>query len=129
MTTFTLIPNGPLKTSGSFTLGGDTQAEGYLCRCGASQKKPFCDGSHRSCGFSDAGTPAADAELKDVTEGSATITAIPNGPLKVAGGAEVRTMAGDVVRRADPLFLCRCGASANKPYCDGTHRTCGFVAP
>jgi CDGSH-type Zn-finger protein len=26
-----------------------------------------------------------------------------------------------------PIALCRCGASARKPFCDGTHRTCGFV--
>jgi CDGSH-type Zn-finger protein len=26
----------------------------------------------------------------------------------------------------DPIYLCRCGQSANKPFCDGTHKTCGF---
>jgi CDGSH iron-sulfur domain-containing protein 3 len=27
-----------------------------------------------------------------------------------------------------PVALCRCGASANKPFCDGTHRQKGFQA-
>lgn len=28
-----------------------------------------------------------------------------------------------------PLYLCRCGASRRKPYCDGTHKAIGFTAP
>jgi len=48
----TLIKNGPLKISGDFTLLKDNNfpvesgSEAYLCRCGRSSKKPFCDGSH-----------------------------------------------------------------------------------
>ena len=51
--------SGPLVVTGAFTLTDhlgnkyDTsgQANIALCRCGHSQKKPFCDGSHKSCGF------------------------------------------------------------------------------
>lgn len=51
--------NGPLLVTGTFTLtdhlGNVFDLTGKpnvaLCRCGASQQKPFCDGSHRSCGF------------------------------------------------------------------------------
>ncbi len=53
-------PNGPFVVEGSFTL---TDSEGNafplnpdkpaiaLCRCGASANHPFCDGSHKKCGF------------------------------------------------------------------------------
>ena len=51
--------NGPLLVSGPVTivdhLGNQFEASGQgniaLCRCGHSQKKPFCDGSHKGCGF------------------------------------------------------------------------------
>jgi CDGSH-type Zn-finger protein len=52
--------NGPLIVRGEFELlDGDGKAFGLggrkqlgLCRCGASEKKPFCDGSHNRAGFS-----------------------------------------------------------------------------
>jgi CDGSH-type Zn-finger protein len=52
--------NGPLVVEGpvriidheghEFAISGDKPAVA-LCRCGQSAKKPFCDGSHRNCGF------------------------------------------------------------------------------
>jgi uncharacterized Fe-S cluster protein YjdI len=54
-----------------------------------------------------------------------TIEPRPNGPLFVRG--ELRIVEGNgVVREATRVALCRCGASGNKPYCDGTHREIGF---
>ncbi|MFB6167898.1 MAG: CDGSH iron-sulfur domain-containing protein [Haloferacaceae archaeon] len=51
----TLRRDGPVHLSGPFTLvrGDDTQSadETALCRCGASPRKPFCDGTHESVGF------------------------------------------------------------------------------
>ena len=50
----TIIESGPLKVSGSFTLLNENnypieaKSEVYLCRCGKSSNKPFCDGSHRN---------------------------------------------------------------------------------
>ena len=43
-----------------------------------------------------------------------TITCVPNGPYLYSEGK---------------LAYCRCGGSANKPYCDGTHKAIGFQAP
>jgi len=56
--TIRVLPNGPLKVEGNFTLSDPKQAEmeqrdANLCRCGASARKPFCDGSHNRIGFSD----------------------------------------------------------------------------
>jgi uncharacterized Fe-S cluster protein YjdI len=51
-----------------------------------------------------------------------------NGPLFVRGTVRVVDMAGDVIREDTRVAFCRCGGSANKPFCDGTHRAIGFEA-
>jgi len=50
------------------------------------------------------------------------IQVIPNGPVKVSGPCEVALPNGETTTSERDVFLCRCGASANKPYCDGTHK-------
>ena len=52
-------PSGPLLVTGTYRMKdaqGNTRVVTQttaLCRCGASQKKPYCDGSHRTIGFKD----------------------------------------------------------------------------
>ncbi len=57
-----------------------------------------------------------------------TITPTENGPLKVCGAVALVDANGDAVPggERDPIFLCRCGGSKNKPFCDGTHSKIGF---
>jgi uncharacterized Fe-S cluster protein YjdI len=50
----------------------------------------------------------------------------PNGPLLVRGRVEVRDADGEVVAVEPRVALCRCGASANKPFCDNSHRRIRF---
>jgi len=56
-TEFRVIKNGPLQVSGNFVLKGpgdipvETGDKAFLCRCGGSNNKPFCDGSHRRVGI------------------------------------------------------------------------------
>lgn len=58
---------------------------------------------------------------------SVSITACRNGPLLVRGDFEVLTGAGQPVpRRRRTVALCRCGFSAIKPYCDGSHKAAAF---
>jgi CDGSH-type Zn-finger protein len=56
------------------------------------------------------------------------IECVPNGPLRVRGGATLRNAKGEALPTKDVTVLCRCGGSANKPYCDGTHRSNGFTS-
>jgi len=58
-TEITVSPNGPLRISGNFVIK-DGQGKEFdlagrtaisLCRCGQSENKPFCDGSHARTGF------------------------------------------------------------------------------
>lgn len=56
------------------------------------------------------------------------ITCNNNGSLRVAGSFVIKDAQGqefDLSGRAT-ISLCRCGASENKPFCDGKHRTVGF---
>jgi CDGSH-type Zn-finger protein/uncharacterized Fe-S cluster protein YjdI len=120
--------NGPLAVHADIRLDG--QAVGLratLCRCGASRSKPFCDGSHHNAAFQATGEPASvDAPALARRDGPLEITAKPNGPLKVEGPVEVCAGTGRSVTCSEQLFLCRCGGSANKPFCDGTHKRNGF---
>ncbi len=163
-----------------------------LCRCGASENKPFCDGTHSDIGFSsenerDENYETREFEGKELTivdnvgvcchagvcDGNApgaffewegdvrisvpdgadkekiieTIRACPSdslaykladelhdeyfaeaeifvsedGPLHIRGGITLNISDGDAPATTDHYTLCRCGASKNKPYCDGAH--------
>ncbi len=56
-----------------------------------------------------------------------TITALENGPLEVSGACCVQNAAGETLKAGEKMYLCRCGHSANKPFCDGAHKREGFV--
>ena len=50
-----------------------------------------------------------------------------NGPYKVTGPIELVDPEGNPIpTRGGTVFLCRCGGSTNKPFCDGTHSKIGF---
>jgi CDGSH-type Zn-finger protein len=48
------------------------------------------------------------------------------GPIHVKGLFTFRDSAGNVTTKEQELYLCRCGGSSNKPFCDGTHRKVGI---
>ena len=188
--TITCLPDGPYVYS---------EEKKALCRCGGSAAKPYCDGTHRTNGFSDrnladpaknrrtsyAGqritildnralcahvgyctdnlskvfrhhdTPWIDADGAAVEEVIATIRKCPSGalgyaidgveagapgrppaiavtrdgPYAVTGGVElVGVRFGEGASR-EHYTLCRCGASRNKPFCDGSHWDAKFRDP
>ena len=202
MPKLTCAQNGPYLLEAGAGLqraSGETlpNAKGVaLCRCGGSSNKPFCDGTHRRNGFSDANRadPAKDrretyagkritifdnralcAHAGHCTDGLASVFRMRSEPWIDADGAQVQEII-DTIRRcpsgalsyaiggveaaspqrppmvtvtsdgpyamsggvelADVKFaqgasrehytLCRCGASSNKPFCDGSHWQAGF---
>ena len=55
------------------------------------------------------------------------IKALKNGPYEVKGAVDLIDSDGQPKPAAeDPIYLCRCGHSANKPFCDGSHKKVGF---
>lgn len=119
--------NGPLAFRGQLSIDGAACLRATLCRCGQSANKPYCDGSHNTAGFAASGEPATrPSEALDVRAGDVTITGAADGPLLVSGNLEIVSGTGRTVDRCTKTALCRCGGSANKPFCDGTHRTNGF---
>lgn len=212
--TIAAAPNGPLIVSGGVPLyrrravhseHGEPLAwetteqietgERYaLCRCGASSRKPLCDGTHAKVGFDadDSASGTYDeranelggtgitvrddrsicvhagfcgtrvtnvwkqvpetaestvraqviAMVEKCPSGALTyrfdgddvepllanaIAVTDDGPLWVTGDIAVTTQAGGPLESRNRVTLCRCGESANKPLCDGSHKTAGFT--
>jgi CDGSH-type Zn-finger protein len=170
-----------------------------LCRCGGSKNKPFCDGTHRVNGFTDARTadgtldrriahagkkitvhdnraicahagfctdrlqsvfrmraePWIDPDGASAQEIVETVTKCPSGalsfsidavewapqgreplvtvtdhgPYAITGGIELIDVAFGDGASNEHYTLCRCGASKNKPFCDGSHWNVGFRDP
>lgn len=99
-----------------------------LCRCGASENRPFCDNAHRAARFFDPGThvPVENADSPMATGGKLRITPQPNGSLRFEGTFELKDAMGQVIFKGEREWLCRCGGSGNKPFCDSTHKRNGF---
>lgn len=132
--TIVVTDHGPLHVRGPVTLTRKDGSiigqldEAWLCRCGHSGDKPHCDESHAGVAFASVpvtpwtGRPGEEA-------GTPAITVRPNGPYFVQAHARVVNQAGAVLAQGTRIVLCRCGASATKPFCDGTHKRTGFTAP
>ena len=131
--TITVSENGPLYVSGNIEvtmLDGEVRHETRmaLCRCGKSSNEPYCDDSHYESGFT---APASLEESKLREEegedlaSSLRLSYSTGRSLKMLG--PVTIVAGDSKPQdGSRASLCRCGASENKPYCDGTHRHIDF---
>ena len=58
-----------------------------------------------------------------------TVRVLKSGPYEVRGDSRLTDRkGGEYIGQKDPLYLCRCGQSKNKPYCDGSHAETGFIA-
>ena len=122
--------NGPLAVNAPMALmDRGRMFRATLCRCGASNNKPFCDGSHSTVKFVASGEPpTVPTEPLATRDGPLSITPTRDGPYAVKGNLEICSGTGRTVSRTQSAMLCRCGGSANKPFCDGTHVRVGFRA-
>ena len=133
--TIVVANNGPLYVTGDLQIDGAKPEQtglskrAALCRCGNSQNKPFCDNSHEVAHFVDRGAVGDRGPgLPGETRGELTVRRAPNGPLLVAGPCTIVAGTGREAWSGVRAALCRCGHSANKPFCDGAHRAAGFQA-
>ncbi len=124
--------NGPLYLKGDLDIQDapeDLNAVEFrtaLCRCGQSKNKPFCDNSHEAAGFKDSGAVGESGDGLDAIGGTLNIKPLKDGPLFIKGNLTIYTASGRQAWQGSETALCRCGASKNKPFCDGTHKQTGF---
>lgn len=127
-----LVSNaGPLQLTGNITLVNEDGSVQYanhlsLCRCGHSGSKPECSGQHLEKEFLHSGKISEASEISASQNPSKlTISVIKDGPITFRGRLRMHNQFGQecVKMRGS---LCRCGQSASKPFCDGSHTRTGF---
>ena len=128
----TMISNGgPLQVTGNITLvheDGSVQYANHLtlCRCGHSNSKPICDEQHLDAEFLHSGKFSGISEVTPTDRPSKiTVSIIKDGPITFRGRMKLHNQFGQECTKMRGS-LCRCGQSANKPYCDGSHERSGF---
>lgn len=130
-----VVADGPIYLEGRLKLlfadgDGEPERRVALCRCGDSKNKPFCDNGHVAAGFSDNGAlgVASMAPISEDTAEPLELSTATNGPILFRGPLEVVGAGDGDSQKGSKGALCRCGASKNKPYCDGSHGAAGFAA-
>ncbi|MEZ4272067.1 MAG: CDGSH iron-sulfur domain-containing protein [Myxococcota bacterium] len=132
--TVTVANNGPLYFTGDLHIeGAPADMEGVrfraaLCRCGQSKNKPFCDNAHETANFRDHGAVGEVGDGSTDDGGPIEVRRAKNGPLLLSGNFSILSGNGRVAWQGAKAALCRCGESKNKPFCDGAHKSAGFVA-
>lgn len=124
-----LSADGPLIFNTPADIDGTpVEAGSALCRCGQSSNKPYCDGSHKTTGFSDPGTVSATEAGSEPAATRLKLKLATNGPILCSGPLTIASADGSTIHAVARTALCRCGQSSNKPFCDGTHAKVGFTA-
>mgnify|MGYP001828417946 FL=1 len=126
-----LSSGGPRQLTGHITRVNEDGTVQYahhltLCRCGQSNSKPTCDDQHMDKEFLHSGKFSEVSEVAASQRPSKlTISCIKDGPLTFRGRLRLHNQFGQecVKMRGS---LCRCGQSASKPFCDGSHERTGF---
>lgn len=124
--------NGPYFVQGDLDIQGapddmpGVRFRAALCRCGKSGIKPFCDNSHIEAGFEDYGAVGEKGSGIETAGGKLAIAPVANGPLILSGKVTLFAGSGRAAWKGEKVALCRCGASKNKPFCDGSHTEVGF---
>lgn len=127
-----VVYNGPLFISGELQIADapvdlpGLKFRAALCRCGKSRNKPYCDNSHLNSDFSDYGAVGTAGDPDAKSGGPLEIRSAPDGPLLVKGNVTLVSSSGRQSWSGSQVALCRCGASNNKPFCDGQHKKVGF---
>ncbi|WP_211196223.1 (4Fe-4S)-binding protein [Flavobacterium sp. H122] len=67
-----------------------------------------------------------DTQEKPTVETETIVEPLANGPLLVYGNISIKKTDGTEERKSKVTAFCRCGASQNKPFCDGAHVKIGF---
>lgn len=131
-----LVQDGPIYFRGNIEvqdhegniLLNDTRFA--LCRCGLSRNKPFCDNSHLNAQFEassaiNSGSLEPENEVK-YQAGKLLLKLMKNGPVLIDGSYEIYSQTSQPRICSKSIALCRCGASDNKPFCDGSHKNIAF---
>lgn len=132
--TIILWSDGPVQIHGDLYINGaaveiEHETRVTLCRCGASANKPFCDNAHKNIEFVTVDTAPVEGKIFPQDEGGTLkITALASGSLHLKGNFEMLNQDGELLFSGTETWLCRCGGSSNKPFCDGTHKHNGFEA-
>lgn len=131
----TLKPDGPMYFAGDIevvspegeVLLRDTRIS--FCRCGSTDHKPFCDGMHMINDYRDDGKVDHEGDVEEEQpKGKLRVTLQTDGPILLDGPFVIKQANGRIGFSGSKAALCRCGASENPPFCDGTHKEIGYTA-